>query len=170
MPNEETKGRFARVAKLFAAYGVEYIVIGGVAESLMGSPRPTFDIDLCHRRTPENLKRLAKALKELHPTLRGAPPDLPFILDAKSLALGNNFMFQTDVEALDLLGHVEPIGDYEALLDRAEVVDFVGESIKIISIDDLIRVKEHINRPKDQDSLFQLRAIKQVREEQGGRG
>lgn len=79
-------------------------------------------------------------------------------------------MFQTDVEALDLLGHVEPIGDYEALLDRAEVVDFVGESIKIISIDDLIRVKEHINRPKDQDSLFQLRAIKQVREEQGGRG
>lgn len=167
MANEETKGRFARVAKLFAQHGVEYIVIGGVAESLMGSPRPTFDIDLCHRRTPENLERLARALKELHPTLRGAPPDLPFILDARSLALGNNFTFTTDVESLDLLGHVEPIGDYEALIENAEDEVFAGQPIKVIALDDLIRIKEHINRPKDRDSLFQLRAIKQVREAMG---
>lgn len=168
MPNEETKGRFAKVAKLFAEHGVEYIVVGGIAESLMGSPRPTFDIDLCHRRTANNLERLAKALKVLNPSLRGAPPGLPFILDAKSLALGNNFTFNTDVQSLDLLGHVEPIGDYDALFENAEDVVFGGEPIKIIALDDLIRVKEHINRPKDQESLFQLRAIKQVRAEQGG--
>jgi hypothetical protein len=32
-------------------------------------------------------------------------------------------------------------------------------------LDDLIRVKEHIRRSKDNDSLFQLKAIKQIRNE-----
>lgn len=168
MDNDETKGRFAKVAQLFAEHGVEYIVVGGMAESLMGSPRPTFDIDLCHRRTPENLERLAQALQSLNPTLRGEPADLPFILDAKSLALGSNFTFNTDVKALDLLGYVEPIGDYEALIENAEDEVFEGQAIKIIALDDLIRIKEHINRPKDRESLFQLRAIKQIREEAQG--
>lgn len=41
--------------------------------------------------------------------------------------------------------------------------------VRTISLADLIRVKEHIRRPKDRDSLFQLHAIKQIRES-GGRG
>ena len=86
------------------------MVIGGQAATLLGSPLPTFDIDLCYRRTAENLEHLAAALKELHPTLRGAPPDLPFRLDGRSLALGCNFTFNTDVGPLDLLGWVEPFG------------------------------------------------------------
>ena len=34
---------------------------GPQAEALMGSPRVTYDVDLCYRRTPENLERLARA-------------------------------------------------------------------------------------------------------------
>ena len=64
--------------------------------ALLGSPLPTFDVDLCYRRTKDNLQRLAEALQELRPTLRGAPGDLPFRLDAESLALGANFTFNTD--------------------------------------------------------------------------
>lgn len=41
--------------------------------------------------------------------------------------------------------------------------------VQTISLDDLIRVKEHIRRPKDRDSLFQLQAIKRLREETGKR-
>src|SRR5882757_4870250 len=102
-----------KVTELFARYGVEYLVIGGQAAILHGSPQLTQDTDLCYRRTPENLERLAGALKEIHPTLRGAPPDLPFILDARSLALGANFTFNTDLGPLDLLGWVEPHGTYD---------------------------------------------------------
>jgi hypothetical protein len=91
------------------------MVIGGQAAVLLGSPLPTYDVDLCYHRTAENLQRLADALKELHPTLRGAPPDLPFRLDPQSLALGCNFTFQTDHGPLDLLGWVEPFGTYEEL-------------------------------------------------------
>ena len=66
---------------------------------------------------------------------------------------------------LDLLGWVEPIGDYDALVAHAEVYQLGAIEVRTIALDDLIRVKEHIRRPKDRDSLFQLKAIKRLREE-----
>lgn len=110
------------------------------------------------------MERLAAALIELKPTLRGVPPGLPFQIDAKSLALGSNFTFDTPFGALDLLGWVEPIGDYDAIVPHAEIYRLSDLELRTISLDDLIRVKEHIRRPKDRDSLFQLKAIKQIRE------
>src|SRR5262245_23604206 len=101
-------------------HGVEFLVIGGQAATLHGSPLPTFDTDLCYRRTPENLEKLAAALREIKPTLRGAPPDLPFRLDAQSLSLGSNFTFNTTLGPLDLLDWVEPVGDYDRLAAKAQ--------------------------------------------------
>jgi hypothetical protein len=59
--------------------------------------------------------KLAAALRELKPTLRGAPPDVPIILDERALALGRNYTFDTPYGKLDLLAWVEPIGAYEAV-------------------------------------------------------
>jgi hypothetical protein len=156
----------SRVLELFERHHVEYLVIGGQAAILHGSPQFTHDTDLCYRRTPENLQRLAGALKEIHPTLRGAPPDLPFVLDAQSLALGSNFTFNTDFGPLDLLGWVEPHGSYDDLVVRAEVYQMATGPVKVIGLDDLIAVKKHIRRPKDQVGLFQLEAIKKMRDQQ----
>lgn len=156
--------QFEPIVRHLAKHTVEYIVIGGRAETLLGSARVTHDPDLCYRRTPENLERVAAALKELKPTLRGAPKDLPFILDARSLALGNNYAFETIYGALDMLGYVEPLGDFEAIALRAERTRFGDHELLVISLDDLIRIKQHINRPKDRDSLMHLLAIKRVRE------
>lgn len=137
-------------------HGVEFLVIGGQAEVLHGGGRLTYDIDFCYRRTADNLLRLANALRELKPTLRGAPPDLPFRIDAQSLALGSNFTFDT------------AFGGFDDLIRRADDFEFGGHLLRGISLDDLIRIKQHINRPKDRESLMQLLAIKHVREEQGG--
>lgn len=109
---EPFKSPLEPVVELFLRHGVEYIVIGGMAEVLHGGLSATFDVDVCYSRSPENLSRLARALAELHPRLRGAPADLPFRLDAKTLEMGSNFAFDTDVGPLDLLGWVEPLGDY----------------------------------------------------------
>ena len=67
-----------RFCGLLAEAGVEFIVIGGQAEALMGSARVTYDVDLCYRRTSENLKRLARALKHTPADPARAPPDLMF--------------------------------------------------------------------------------------------
>ena len=80
------KSSLEQFAEVLIAHGVEFVVIGGQAEILFGSSRPTYDVDLCYRRTQDNLKRLAAALKEIQPTLRNAPPDLPFVIDERSLA------------------------------------------------------------------------------------
>ncbi len=53
--------------------GVEFIVVEGVAVIVHSSARLTY------RRTPENISRLATALRLFAPYLRGAPPGLPFM-------------------------------------------------------------------------------------------
>jgi len=157
-----------RFCTLLAEHGVEFIVVGEQAEALMGSARVTYDVDLCYRRTPANLERLATALSTLNLTLRGAPADLKFRLDAQALALGQNYTFEVDDEyPLDFLGHLEPIGTYEDLIPNAENVTIGDHRISVIGLDDLIRIKRHINRPKDRESLLQLEAIKRLREQEG---
>ena len=134
----------------------------------MGSPRVTYDVDLCYRRSPDNLEKLATALGTLNLTLRGAPPELKFRLDAQALALGQNYTFEVDGEfPLDFLGYLEPIGSYDELVAHAELVSIGGRPTQVIGLDDLIRIKRHINRPKDRESLLQLEAIKRLREREG---
>jgi hypothetical protein len=148
--------------RVMGKHRVEFLVIGGQAEVLYGSSRVTFDVDFCYRRTSENLEKLAAALLELKPTLRGAPPDLPFRIDAQSLALGSNFTFSTAHGDLDLLGWVEPLGEYEAFASRASVVRLGEMDVRVIAIDDLITIKRHLGRPKDREALRQLEAIRRV--------
>lgn len=157
-----------QIAAVLQEAGVEFIVIGGQAETIHGSARVTFDVDICYRRTRENLQRLATALQSLEPTLRNAPPDLPFQIDAVSLALGENFTFGTKLGDLDLLGYLEPIGGYEQLIDRAERVGAGRFELNVIALDDLIKIKQHLGRPKDRDALLQLLAIRRLREESDG--
>jgi hypothetical protein len=82
------------------------------------------------------------------------------------LALGNNFTFNTDLGPLDLLGWVEPIGSYEQLLPNADQMTLGDLPILVIGLDDLIKIKRHVRRPKDQAALLQLEEIKRMREEE----
>ncbi len=167
---EKAQSRIEEIVDLLQRHGVEFIVIGGQAEYLFGSPRLTYDTDLCFKRSKENLLKLAAALRELKPVLRDFPPDLPFTIDEHALALGTNFTFSTPLGDLDLLSWVEPIGNFDDLLRHAETHQIGDRSVRTvltISLDDLIRVKQYIRRPKDQESLFQLLAIKKGREDTG---
>ncbi|MEX2219034.1 MAG: hypothetical protein WD749_09765 [Phycisphaerales bacterium] len=166
------KSRLEQIAALLRSHGVEFIVIGGQAEVLYGSPRVTADVDLCYRRTPENLGRLAAALSEIDPSLRGAPPGLPFRPDAATLGAGCNFTLVTSLGDLDLLGHVEPLGGFEELAERCEVVDVDGLPLAVIGLDQLILIKSHLGRPRDREALLYLEPIKRMREDdrRSGRG
>jgi len=165
MAGDTEKSDLLRIAEILLAHGVEFIVVGGQAETIFGSARVTVDIDLCYRRTKDNLKRLAAALHEINPTLRNAPKDLPFIIDEKTLALGNNFTFDTPLGDLDLLGFLEPLGDYEVISKRALTIRVGQIDLKVIHIDDLIAIKQYLQRPKDRDSLMHLLAIKKIQSE-----
>src|SRR5438045_3424619 len=73
MFEDSQRSALEQISEILVSEGVEFIVVGGQAEWLFGSPRATFDVDLCYRRTRENLARLTKALKKLKPALRNPP-------------------------------------------------------------------------------------------------
>lgn len=133
---------------------------------LHGSPSMTNDLDICHSRHPENLKRLAAALIELGAKLRGAPDDVPFLLDEFTLAAGQNFTFSTTAGALDCLAVPSGSRGYEELAANAVEVDLDGLIVEVVGLNDLIRMKRAAGRPKD---LIELEILGALRDEiEGG--
>ena len=47
--------------------GIKFILIGGAAANLQGSPRFTLDVDIVYAREDENLNKLADCLAPFHP-------------------------------------------------------------------------------------------------------
>ena len=93
---------------------------------------------------------------------------MKFRLDAQALALGSNFTFEVDGEhALDLLAYLEPVGTYDDLVANSETLQIGGRAVRMIGLEDLMRIKRHLGRPKDRESLLHLEAIKRLREAEG---
>lgn len=96
------------VLETLVRHGVDFVLIGGIAAIVLGSSYSTADLDIAYARDRENLERLAGALRELEATLRGAPSNVPFRLDAETLEADLNFTFTTRRGDLDVFG--EPAG------------------------------------------------------------
>jgi hypothetical protein len=138
---------------------VDFVVIGGLAGMALGSAYPSFDLDVAYERGAENLEHLAAALRELGATLRGAPPDLPFQLDAKTLADGANFTFDTPFGSFDIVADADGAPRYAELKSTGEDVEIEGVPVRIASLDHLIAMKEAAGRPKDKLMATEYRAL-----------
>jgi hypothetical protein len=144
-------------------HGVRFVVIGGIGARLRGSTTITNDLDVCYARDDRNLDRLAAALRSMNARLRGAPPDVPFVLDARTLRAGDHLTFLTDFGALDILGTPSGIpGGFEELDRAADEMDLDGFAVRVASIDDLIRMKRAAGRPKD---LIEVEVLGALRDE-----
>lgn len=152
----------ARALATLVRHNVQFIVIGGLGGNLHGSPSVTNDVDICYAREQENFERLAAALKELGARLRGAPEDIPFILDAKTLKMGDHFTFSTDAGPLDCLGTPEGVSGFDELRRNALEVEFEGLPLLVASLDDIIRMKSAAGRPKD---LIEIEVLGALQEE-----
>jgi predicted nucleotidyltransferase len=129
--------------------GVDFVVIGGLAGLVHGSAYPTYDLDVLYSREVANLDRLASALDEIGVRLRGAPPDLPFQVDARTLANGANFTFETEWGSFDILADAAGMRAYDALRADARLDEIEGVVVRVASLADLIAMKRAANRTKD---------------------
>lgn len=144
---------------------VEFVVIGGVAGVMYGSPIPTFDVDIAIVRRKETLERIVQVLAPLNPRPRGMPDDLPFIFDVQTLRADSVLTLTTQLGDLDILSEPAGVDSVDGLLARAEIADMETFTLRVASLDDLIAMKRAANREKDQNPLEYLEALKAAGEE-----
>ena len=140
------------VLRTLISYKVDFVLIGGLAARLHGSPSVTNDLDVCHDDSAENLKRVARALKEMEATLRLPDPDehVDLPIDDRLLRATQDLTLSTEFGAFDLLARPAGTEGYEDLARSAVSLKLgQGLSVRVASIDDLIRMKRASGRPKD---------------------
>ena len=147
--------------------GVEYLVVGGFASVILGSPLPTEDIDVLPDRSKENLARLAMALRRMNAMIRTDGDPVAARIDADFLA-NMPFMLNlvTDFGIVDLTfepsGPLHGFSEWNADATSEEVAD--GLVIRVASLDDIIASKRAADRDKDRRALPYLESLRDVRQ------
>lgn len=148
-----------------ARHEVEFIVVGGVCATLHGAPIMTFDLDIVHRRTEDNIEHLVSALEELDAYFRVHPRRIS--PNASHLKTSGHQLLRTSFGPLDVLGSLDEGRGYEDLIDRSFVLELEdGSQLRVLELSELIAIKERAGRPKDIAVLPTLRGTLQVQEEE----
>jgi hypothetical protein len=149
------------ILRRLQAHGVRFVLIGGLAAKAYGSPTLTVDIDVCPARDRDNLERLAAALGELGAGLRGAPRDLPFHADRRTLERAEILTLRTDFGDLDVISRPQGADGYDDLIANATDTELADQLlVPVAALDDLIRMKRAAGRPKDRVELEILGALR----------
>lgn len=151
-----------RALRVLAEHNVRFVVIGGLAARLWGSPTFTNDLDICYSRDRSNLEALASALSSLKATLRGVDDEVPFELSAGSLEAGDSFTFTTTAGNLDVIGTPSGTDGFDDLIRTATTMDLGELEVSVTDVEDLIRMKRAAGRPKD---LIEQEVLAALREE-----
>jgi hypothetical protein len=149
--------RFRDALALLLRHQVDFIVVGGIGAILQGSPLSTLDLDIVHKRSPENIGRLQLALAEMHAKYRMKPELSP---TPSHLKTKGHQLLATDFGSMDVLGAIGHDSDFEALLPfcKMTTVEGAGE-VRVLELGKLIEVKEETAGDKDR---AQLPILKQV--------
>jgi hypothetical protein len=155
-----------RLIETLGRHDVAYVLIGALAARLQGFPRLTADADITPARDPENLERLAAALRELHARIytESVPEGLAFECSASSLARADLWNLVTDAGRLDIAFTPSGTGGFDDLQRSAIRFDVFGVEILASDLADIIRSKVAADRPQDRQDVIVLREILRRRE------
>lgn len=152
--------RGSAILDVLAQHEVAFVLIGGFAAVVHGSPMLTNDVDITPRTDHENLARLSRALTELDARVRaeGEEP-LPFSHDAESLAAGQVWNLTTRHGDLDIALTPSGTRGYDDLRRDAVEVEIHGTRVLLASLADIVRSKGAAGRDKDRRALPVLREL-----------
>jgi len=137
---------------------IELVLVGGLAAVVQGAPITTFDVDIVHRRTEQNVDRLIAFLTGAGARYRNRPG--PPLAPSRSALLGpGHSLFMTDLGPLDVLGAIEGGADYDQLLPLSLPIKVAGRSLFVLSLETIVGFKRASSDPKDKLRLPVLEAV-----------
>ena len=128
----------------FQKNDVRYLVIGGIAAVLYGVPRATFDLDVLIEATPENADRLLSAMAE-------AGLGTASLTSAEDI-LSKEITIFTDRIRLDVQTSTPGITFENAWAHRV-TMNYKGQVLEVVSLDDLIASKRASGRAVDLEDV-----------------
>lgn len=167
---------FEPIFEILEGAGVRYVVVGGVAVNLHGHQRFTKDLDLVLDLAGERLLGGLRALREA-----GYRPSLPVrVEDFADPAVRERWIREKNMRVfqmyhdgrrvtVDIMVSI-PV-PFDELWSRAEEVRLERTTVKVASIEDLIRMKRDAGRTQDLTDIEALETIQRLlREEEQGPG
>jgi len=148
--------KFLGLLRVLLRHGVDFIVVGGVAAQLAGAPILTLDLDVLYDKTPENLDRLAAALREINARYRD-PAGRHIEPDRNKLDTLRTHLLLTDLGALDVLAAIGGGLNYRDLVGRTISYELAESRVRVLELAAVIETKEQADREKDRAVLPVLR-------------
>lgn len=144
-----------RILEELARHEVDFVLVGGMAAQTHGNTRMTSDVDLIPEPDPQNLARLAEALRALEArVLNPGHEDLE--IDAAMLPRATIWQLATPHGDVDVLHEAPGAAPYDQLRERALVIALGDVQIQVAGRDDLIRMKLARGRPVDRADVAAL--------------
>ncbi|HYL38103.1 MAG TPA: hypothetical protein VEV17_19455 [Bryobacteraceae bacterium] len=137
--------------------GVDFILVGGLAAVLSGAPVDTYDVDIVQSRERENVERLLAVLNSLDAIFR-IQPERRLRPTASYVSGPGHLNLVTRYGPLDVLGTIADGLAYGDLLPHSREVDIgSGLMVRVLDLETLIKIKEHVGGDKDRLVLPILR-------------
>ena len=141
--------KLSELVKALKKEKINYMIVGGYAVNFHGYSRNTVDIDLIIKFTLANLKKIEKLLQQM-----GMVSRLP--IDAVSVyKFRDEYIKNRNLIAWNFYNENDPTDQIDILINH-DVSDFKSEKFrvgqlefKVISKEDLIRMKKKAGRDKD---------------------
>lgn len=158
--------KIADLLQSLADAQVAYVLVGGLAVQMHGYMRATYDIDLVLAMDDANLAKFID-VAQAHGLLPNIPAPITALRDVDQIDAWHRekgmlaFSLrepQAGGQVVDIL--VRPAVPFDQLKRDAIAVELFGRKVMIASIDDLIEMKRHADRPKDRLDIEALEKIR----------
>jgi predicted nucleotidyltransferase len=132
--------------------GIEFIIVGGMAAVAQGAPVTTFDLDIVHHQTDDNIKKLSVFLKSINAFQR-RPDDKIIEPTEKDLKAKGHILLNTRYGPMDILAYIEKDRGFKDLLTDAVEIELHRYKVYVLSLHTLIELKRDSKDPMDQYRL-----------------
>jgi hypothetical protein len=149
-----------RVVEAFEKANVRYAIVGGFAVALHGAVRGTIDLDLVLNLRLNDFEKAEKVLQSLGMKSR-LPITAKELIDFREEYIRNRNLiawnFQNPKQPQETVDIIitHDLGDMKTVSIKA-----AGRTLKVVSIDDLIKMKKQSGRPQDLEDIKSLKELK----------